>query len=96
MTISGLEVHTIDQRGSGNGQTVVTGTSKNWEYFILKNNLATRPGISALVMIEIPGSVLMTALRRKDSFAASSFAQVKAIILSVSFEFFFFRHHFIN
>ena len=82
MIISGSEVHSLDQREFGNGQTVVTGTSKNWEYFILKNNLATRPGISALVMIEIPGSVLMTALRRKDSFAASSSAQVKAIKLS--------------
>ena len=86
----------MDQREFGNGQTVVTGTSKNWEYFILKNNLATRPGISALVMIEIPGSVLMTALRRKDSFAAPNFAQVKAIILFVCFKFLFFRHHFIN
>ena len=86
----------MDQREFGNGQTVVTGTSKNWEYFILKNYLATRPGISALVMIEIPGSVLMTALRRKDSFAASSFAQVKAIILSICFKFLFFRKYFIN
>ena len=96
MIISGSEVHSLDQREFGNGQTVVTGTSKNWEYFILKNNLATRPGISALVMIEIPGSVLMTALRRKDSFAASSFAQVKAIFLSFCLKFFFFRKQFIN
>ena len=96
MVTSGLEAQTLDQREFGNGQTVVTGTSPIGEYSVVKNNQATRLGTIALVMIEIPGSVLMTALRRKDSFAASSFAQVKAIILSVSFEFFFFRHHFIN
>ena len=89
MIISGLEAQTLDQRGLGNGRTVVTGTSTIWEYSMVKNNLATRPGTIALVMIEIPGSVLMTALRRKDSFAASSFAQVKAIILSICFKFFF-------
>ena len=82
MVTSGLEDQTLDQRGSGNGQTVVTGTSKIWEYSMVKNNLATRTGIIALGMIEKLGSGLMTALKRKDSFAASSSAQVKAIKLS--------------
>ena len=89
----------MDQRGSGNGQTVVTGISQIGEHSMVKNNQATRSGRIALGMLEKSGSGPMTfAIEREDSYAASNLVLVRTTNLSVYFKISLnkFRKHFIN